>query len=309
MDQPPRIVVIGSSNTDLVVRTARLPGPGETVLGGNLQQFPGGKGANQAIAAARLGAEVCFVTCLGCDSYGDQAMANFQRAGLNTDFVVRAPESPSGVALITVDERGQNQIVVASGANACLLPEHIDAARPAIARAEALVLQLEIPLPTVQRAVAVANELGVPVILNPAPVPIGNLPVELLRACSFIVPNQREACALLGAELPEEYDGPVWARRLRELGPEVAIITLGPQGAVAASRDGVLLSPTRRVAAVDTTGAGDCFVGALACAFAEGMPIAAMLRFANAAAALAVTRHGAQDSLPTRAELQAQADA
>jgi len=303
---PPRakVVVIGSSNTDLVVRGSHLPTAGETVLGGDLRHFHGGKGANQAVAAARLGAEVTFMTCLGCDANGERTLADLARAGINTSLIQYTDQAPSGAALIMLDARGQNQIMVAPGANAHLLPEHLILARDTIAAADVLLLQLEIPLPTVMRAVAMAHDLGVPVMLNCAPVT--QLPSELLHGLGFLIPNESEARFLLGEAQhtpADEFDGPAAARRLRELGPEVVIVTLGARGAVAASREGVLLSPGRRVDAVDSTAAGDCFTGALACAFAEGQAVPAMLRFANAAAALSVTRHGAQDSMPTRAEL------
>jgi ribokinase len=298
----PRIVVVGSSNTDIVVRASRIPSPGETVLGHSHFVAAGGKGANQAVAAARLGAEVTLVARVGGDQFGDGALEGLRREGIRLDRVVRDPEAPSGIALIVVDERGENAIAVAPGANAQLDESDVDRAADAIADAAVLLLQLETPLPVVRHAARLGRKHGVPVVLNPAPAqPLGR---DLLRDVTVLTPNRREAELLSGAIIPDERAAVDAARLLRDLGPETVVITLGAEGAVVASGDTVERIPAVKVTPVDTTAAGDAFNGALAYALATGRDVAAAAELAVRAGALAATVPGAQPSLPTREALE-----
>lgn len=306
MADGPRLVVIGSANRDLVVRTERIPRPGETVLGGAFVMVPGGKGANQAVAAARLGARVQFVGRVGQDAFGDALLAGMTAAGIETQHALRDAEQPTGVALIGVDTEGQNAIIVAPGANHCVSVEDIDAARESIAAAEAVVIQLEIPQETVAHAVAVARSVGTRVLLNPAPVRHTNpLPDALLCQVDVLTPNEHEAASLLGRESAEGQDWEEVAVSLRAKGVNTVVITLGAEGCLLASAEGMQSVPALPVTPVDTTAAGDCFTGALAVALAEGQSLEAAAVFATRAAALSVTRLGAQPSLPTRAEVEA----
>lgn len=303
MTNGPRIVVIGSTNTDLVVGVRHIPAPGETVLGGALATVAGGKGANQAVAAARLGGAVTFVARLGEDAFGENAVAGFVQEGLDTRYVTATPGAASGVALIAVNEAtGENAIVVAPGANALLSPEDVDAAAPAFDAAQAVVVSLEIPLETAARAVEAADARRIPVILNPAPA--RPLPPDLLERITVLTPNEGEARRILNRD-EDDADAADLAAALLESGVGAAVMTLGAAGAVLATPDGVEHVPGFRVTAVDTVAAGDCFTGALAVEFAAGRSLRDAVRFANAAAALSVTRRGAQPALPTRAEVEA----
>ncbi len=303
MQHRAKVVVVGSSNTDMVVKTRRIPSPGETVLGGDFLMTAGGKGANQAVAAARLGAEVAFVARVGADIFGERAVENIAAAGVRTEHILRDESHPSGVALICVDERGQNSIVVAPGANGHLTPEDVEAARPAFAAADVVVIQFEVPLRTVAAAIGLAKALGKMAVVNPAPaLP---LPEGFLQGVDVLTPNEGEAAALLGQPLNEDFDGREAARALLEKGVGAAVVTLGPLGVAAATRERDFYAPPRTVKAVDTTAAGDCFTGALACALGEGMELGPAIHFANAAAALSITRMGAQPSMPSRQEVEA----
>jgi ribokinase len=297
------ILVVGSSNTDMVIRVPRIPKPGETVLGGEFTMAPGGKGANQAVAAARAGGHVTFVARVGDDVFGERALANFQADGIDTRFVFRTPGAPSGIALINVDGRGENSISVASGANALLSVADVEAAGPAFISADILLVQLESPLAVVEAAVRKAAEAGVPVVLNPAPAqPLGD---ALLSLVAVLTPNEHEAEFLTGIPVRDESGAREAAVRLRARGVVSVVITRGERGVYAASAEFEGLVPAFKVEAVDTTGAGDVFNGALAVALAEKTPLPEALRFAAAAAALSVTRPGAQPSAPTRAEIGA----
>ena len=298
---PPRIVVVGSSNTDLVVRAPALPAAGQTVLGTSFFRAAGGKGANQAVAAARLGARVTLVARVGRDEFGEAALSNLQREGIDTSFVVRDPEAPSGVALIVVSAQGENAIAVAPGANALLEQEDVDRAAEEIEAADILLLQLETPMPTVAHAVSRATDAGVPVILNPAPA--APVDVRVLRDVSVLTPNTGEAIALTGGRGSGVEAARLAARKLRAAGVRRVIVTLGPEGALLEEAEMSVVRRARSVAVVDTTAAGDAFNGALAVALAEGASLEAAAAFANRAAALSTTREGAQPSLPTRAEV------
>lgn len=299
----PRIVVVGSSNVDMVVKADEIPVGGQTVLGGDFVMVPGGKGANQAVCAAKLGAEVTLVARIGDDVFGQTSLANFDRVGVNTTYVTKDAGAPSGVALIVVDKRGENAIVVAPGANHRLSPSDVDAAKDVIAAADAVVLQLEIPAETVEHTVELAQSLGVSVVLNPAP--IRPLPLETLRKVGVLIPNQHEAAGLLGRpETAFDLDAEAAARRLREAGAKNVIITLGSRGAYVLSDEESGYIEPMRVTAVDTTAAGDAFTASVACAMAEGMGLLEAARFASRVAAIVVTRLGAQPSMPTRDEVE-----
>ena len=298
-----RIVVVGSSNTDMIVKLAHLPKPGETVSGGAFSTAAGGKGANQAVAAARAGAEVSLVARVGDDSFGEQAIAGFVGDGIDVSHVVRNPASPSGVALIFVDDGGENCIAVAPGANATLTPEDVDAASELITGADVLVMQLETPIESVEQAAALAREHGVRVILNPAPArPLSD---EILGNVSILTPNESEAELLTGIQVEDDESAAAAARALVARGVDTVILTLGSQGAFVFESDSGELVPSFEVQAVDTTAAGDVFNGSLAVGLSEGMPLGKAVRFANAAAALSVTKLGAQPSAPTRSEIEA----
>jgi len=303
--RPPRIVVVvGSSNTDMVVKSDRLPGPGETVTGGEFAMVPGGKGANQAVAAARLGADVTFVAKVGDDVFGRQAIEGYRRDGIRTDFIFHDPRHATGVALILVDKAGENLISVASGANHALTPADVDAAAEAIRAADLVMLQLEIPPQSVARAAAIAHQAGVPVMLDPAPAPDGPLEPALLSQITYLTPNEGEAARLTGVEV---VDGPSAGRAAEVLllaGARHVIITLGAKGAFIAGPQVTTLVPAPKVEAVDSTAAGDAFNGGLAVALAEGALIDEAVQRANLVAALSVTRLGAQTSLPTADELR-----
>lgn len=298
-----RIVVVGSTNIDLVVQAPRIPRPGETVLGGEFRTVDGGKGANQAVAAARLGAEVNLVARIGADAFGDRAQARFQEEGIRTEYLVREEEAPHGVALILVDQHGENAIAVAPGANARLSPDDVDAAEPTLAACDAVLLQLEVPLATVSRAVELARRHRRMVILNPAPYTA--VPPGLLAGVDYLTPNETEAEMLLGGGAAGLGGVAPTAQRLLELGVGCVVVTLGKEGVFVVRPGEQFHVPGRRVRAVDTTGAGDAFSGALAVSLAEGRPFREAVRFAICASALAVTRFGAQSSLPTRAEVEA----
>jgi ribokinase len=287
----------------MVVKSERIPRGGETVLGGEFVMVPGGKGANQAVCAAKLGADVKLVARIGGDVFGESSLANFRSVGVDTQYVITDSSAPSGVALITVDARGENAIVVAPGANNHLVPEDVDRASDAIRQADAVVLQLEIPAETVAHTIELAHRAGVRIVLNPAP--IRPMSRDLLRQVDVLVPNQHEAAELLGrAGEGESIDAPTAARELLAMGSGYVVITLGGRGAyVAAAGVNEFVDPMK-VTPVDTTAAGDAFTASLVCALAEGRGLLEAARFATRVAAIVVTRMGAQPSMPTRAEAE-----
>jgi len=295
------ITVIGSSNTDMVVKTAHLPVPGETVLGGRFFMNAGGKGANQAVAAARLGGRVYFVARTGNDIFGSQARQLFLDEKINIDFVAIDTANPSGIALIAVDDFAENLIVVAPGANGNLQKEDIEKAAATIRKSMIILLQLEIPLDTVIYASEMAYNAGTKVVLNPAPAM--KLPDELLKKLYLITPNETEAELLTGIHVHDEISAEQAAGILKNKGVQHVIITLGSKGAYYSSALDRMLIPAPRVTPVDTTAAGDVFNGALCVALAESMAMPAAIEFANRAAAVSVTRLGAQASAPFRREI------
>ncbi|MFC1726563.1 ribokinase [candidate division KSB1 bacterium] len=299
--EKPKIVVVGSSNTDMVIKMERLPGPGETVIGGDFILAAGGKGANQAVAAARLGGDVTLVARIGTDIFGKQAVQNFQKEGINTDYVIKDEANPSGAALIFVDRKGENSIAVASGSNCKLSKEDVEAAREIIVTAHVMILQLEIPVETVKYAARLASDAGVKVILNPAPA--GQLDEELLRLITVITPNESEIEFLTGIKVTEKTSAGQAAQVLKKKGVSNIIITMGAQGSFLLAEDQALLVPARKVEAVDTTAAGDAFNGALAYALGKRKPLVEAVQFANLTGSFSATKLGAQPSLPTLEEI------
>ena len=295
------IYVIGSSNTDMVVKTEKLPMPGETVIGGTFFMNPGGKGANQAVAAARLGGRVTFIARVGSDLFGSQALQQFQTENIDTRFVTQDPEYPSGVALIGVDRQGENTIIVAPGSNRQLNVKDVANAFESIAEKSIILIQLEIPQETVEFAILSGKKKNCDVILNPAPVqPVDN---SALRNLSIITPNETEAEMLTGIRITDLNTAEQAARQLHQAGVPNVIITLGSKGAFVSTGSNGKLVAAPKVTAVDTTAGGDCFNGALAVALAEGMKIEEAVGFACQAASLSVTRMGAQASMPYRKEV------
>jgi len=297
-----RIVVVGSSNTDMTIRLDRIPKPGETLLGGEFLMAAGGKGANQAVGAARSGGRVSLVARIGADIFGDQALAGLRRDRIDVAHVYRDLTATSGVALIFVGEHGENSIAVASGANARLSSADVARAGRLIASASVLLLQLEVPLASVRAAALLGRRSGARVILNPAPA--RQLPDGLLQQVSVLTPNETEAAMLTGINVRSDASAARAAGKLRARGVQTVIVTLGARGALLADTEGTCVVPGFNVQAVDTTGAGDIFNGALAVALGEAQPLPQAVRFANAAAALSVTRRGAQLSAPTRPQIE-----
>jgi len=295
------ILVVGSSNTDMIIKLARIPKPGETVIGGEFASAAGGKGANQAVGAARAGGRVTFIARVGDDIFGDKALAGLAAAGVNVEHVVRDRTSPSGVALIFVGQNGENSIAVASGANARLTPADLRKARSAFRQASVLLLQLETPLETVEAAADLAGASR-RVILNPAPA--RPLPDKLLRRVYLLTPNESEAELLTGIAVSNVDGAARAAEALLARGVQNVVVTMGARGALVAGKHLQQFIPAFKVKPVDTTAAGDIFNGAVALGLAEGTPLLAAARFATAAAAISVTRMGAQPSAPTRKEIE-----
>jgi ribokinase len=298
------ITVIGSLNLDVFIEVTRFPRPGETRQGTNLRYTPGGKGANQALAAARLGARVTMIGAVGDDAFGEKMVANLAAATVETSGIVRRAETASGTAWIIVDDTGQNQIIVAPGANDTLSANDVRRHEDLIRRSTAVIAQLETPLETVESAFALAHEAGALAVLNPAPV--RELKEELLHRCDWIIPNETEAEQLGGVEVRDLAGAAASAQSLQsKWGVPNIVITLGAAGAWVSSSSFTGHIPAPRVQAVDTVGAGDTFVGAFVTRLVEGAAVRDAARLACAAAALATTRRGAQAGIPTRAEAEA----
>lgn len=297
-----KIVVAGSSNTDMIIKADRIPRPGETILGGEFTIAAGGKGANQAVAAARAGGDVTFIACLGNDIFGKQALDNFRREKINVDYIKLVDYVSSGVALIFVDEKGENSIGVASGANSKLCPQDIDNAESAFKNAAALVVQLETPLETVKHAVMLAHKYKVPTILNPAPAQsLGN---DILEHVTIITPNETETELLTGIRVDSEDAARKAAHVLLSKGIETVLMTMGKEGSYLITEDTLRKVPSFKVKAVDTTAAGDVYNGTLAVALSKGMDLYDAAVYASAAAALSVTKLGAQPSAPYEEEIK-----
>jgi len=298
----PSILVVGSTNTDMVIKAAHIPEPGETILGGSFFMFQGGKGANQAVAARRLGGDVTFIAKTGNDIFGERSVQLFREEGINTAHMLVDNAEPSGVALITVDDKGENCIVVASGANAALTSSDLELSNALISQAGIILMQLEIPLDTVRYVAAVAAAYSRTVILNPAPACWLDPP--LLHNISIITPNKKEAEMLTGISIVDTESTAAAAQALRQMGVRTVIITLGSRGAYICSADIAELVPAPVVQAVDTTAAGDVFNGALAVALSEGQSLRDAVSFGCKAAAISVTRLGAQSAAPYRHEME-----
>ncbi|GAA4550652.1 ribokinase [Amycolatopsis samaneae] len=285
------VLIVGPANVDLVVPVERRPAGGETVLGGDTAVFPGGKGANTAVAAGRLGADVALLGAVGDDSYGTLLLDSLRAAGVSTELV-RTTDRPTGIAYITVTPDGENAILVSPGANSSLRPEDVDTVLDGV---KVLVVSLELPVPTVEYVVAAAAAKGVRVLLNLSPV--AEVSPATLAALDVLLVNEHEAAWLLDTEPGAD------PRRLLESGPRAAVVTLGAAGVVVVEGDGVTEVSSPKVEPVDTTGAGDAFAGALAASLAAGAGLVDAARRAVGVAAISVTRHGAQPSYPTAAEL------
>jgi ribokinase len=296
-----RIVVVGSSNTDMIIKSPRIPKPGETILGGEFQTAAGGKGANQAIAAARAGGDVAFVARIGDDMFGRRALEGFKNEGINCEYIKFDETDPSGVALIIVDDMGENSIAVASGANANLNEKDIFAVEHLIQKADILLMQLETPLSTIQYAAKIAFNANVTVLLNPAPAK--QLPFDLLKHVSILTPNEFEVESLTGIKVIDDVSAKSASITLSSMGPKVIAITLGSAGVYLHHKDFSGIIPGFKMKAIDTTAAGDVFNGVLAAVLLENSDIFKAVKFAQAAAAISVTRLGAQPSAPSKEEI------
>jgi len=298
-----RITVVGSLNMDLVVRTPRIPKPGETIIGRDFHTIPGGKGANQAVAAAKLGAQVTMVGRVGNDDFGRALLNNLRSVNINTDFVTIDPDAATGIALITVEDSGENNIVLASGSNMRLSVTDIEAAEEAIAQADVVLFQLESPVPTVEAGLKLAKKRGVATLLNPAPAqPLSD---ALLSCVDILVPNETETALLTGRPVATIAQIEEAAEHLRRTGVGTVIVTLGERGAFLCSAEGNAMFPAYPIEPVDTTAAGDAFVAGFAVAWADTGDLKAAIPWGNAAGALAAMKLGAQPSLPTRSEWEA----
>ena len=293
-----KLVVIGSSNMDLVVSTEHFPLPGQTVMGKKFMTNFGGKGANQAVAASLLGGDVTFICKVGNDNYGRGMIEKFQKDGIDTQYVTVTDLAATGIAVITVDANGENTIVVASGANGLLTSEDIRNAEPAISQADVLLMQLETPVEPLCTAAQMAHKKGKYVILNPAPAPKEPLPSDLLRHIDLIIPNETEATSITGVEISDLQSAERAMKALKELGAKDAMITLGEKGVLAHEDGKVKLFPACKVQAIDTTAAGDTFCGALSVAICQGLEMKKAIAFANKAAAYTVQHEGAQCAMP-----------
>jgi ribokinase len=292
------IIVIGSSNMDLVAKAPRIPVTGETLTGTDFFMVPGGKGANQAVAAAKLGAEVVFITKLGKDVFASELLENFKSVNINTQHIEQLDGVPSGIAVIAIDDKGQNMIIVVPGANGKLAPVDVDKAQSDIANAAVVVAQLEVPIETVEQAAKIANQNNIPFILDPAPAkPLSD---ELLSRVDILTPNETEAEALTGIKVTDEKSADMAADALLAKGVKTVIVTLGEKGLLLATQDSKEMIPNHKVNAVDSTAAGDAFTGSLAYGLARGNSIKDAAVYANAVAAVSVTRYGAQPSMPTQ---------
>ena len=296
------VLVVGSANMDLVVSAERFPAPGETVLGRHFDMFPGGKGANQAVACARLGGKTVFLGKMGQDNFKDMLIKSMGGNGVLLDHLLIDGENGTGTALITVDGKGENEIIVISGSNMCLNPEEVSVNASLFREARVVLTQLEIPMATVQKAAELAKENGDIFILNPAPANV--LPQDLLTLIDYLTPNETELELLSGKRVTDLRSAGKAAQILVEQGVKNVVVTLGEQGALLVNKDGAIHFPAKKVVAVDTTAAGDAFNGAMAFSLAQGRPIEKAIELANAVAGIAVTKLGAQASMPKLCDVE-----
>ncbi|MBQ8047822.1 MAG: ribokinase [Prevotella sp.] len=303
MERKKKIVVVGSFNTDLVISTDRHPRPGETLIGHGFMANFGGKGANQAVAAARLGGDVAFVACMGRDAYGQQGLEHLEKEGVDTTHITRSEQQPTGIAVITVDAKGENTIIVDSGANGLLSPEDIHQSADVFSQASIILMQLETPIPALTEAARLGKQHGALIVLNPAPAPKTPLPLELLQHVDLLIPNQTEAESISGIAVGDLSSAQSAIERLRTMGINNTIITMGSQGASLMEDGEIRLIASYPAHVVDTTAAGDTFCGALCTALSEGKTMAEAADFACKASSITVSRKGAQQSLPYRKEI------
>jgi ribokinase len=297
------ILVIGSLNMDLVVKTTRLPKPGETIQGEGLRRIPGGKGANQAVAAAKLGKDVHMVGRVGEDSFGQSLISGLSQHGVDTKNVIVDPDAPTGTAVILVDELGENCIVISSGSNGKVTKGDINNIADEIKRARVILLQFEIPIEAVEQAINIAHENGVYIILNPAPA--NEISQEIIGKVDLLVPNETEASLLTGIEVTDKETAAQAGGRLLAQGVKTVIITLGKEGAKMVTDEGVTHIAAHDVEAIDTTAAGDAFVGGLATALVDNLPLPEAVKYGCSTGTLATTKLGAQTSLPDKEEVDA----
>lgn len=297
------MIVVGSSNTDMVIRVDHIPAPGETIIGHDFMINQGGKGANQAVAISRLGGLVAFVARVGNDGFGKQALTQLANEGIDISHVLTTDDVPTGVALISVDNNGENSIIVESGANAMLSEEDMVGARDLITQADTVLMQLETPIPTLIKAARLAREAGARVVLNPAPFPVEGLPAELLSNVDIVTPNETEASMMSGVHVKDEESAFQAILEIQKLGIGKVVLTAGSHGAYTTIDNKMVCVPTFPVKAVDTTAAGDTFNGAICVALSDGLSLSDAIRFANHAASISVTRMGAWRSIPRREDL------
>ena len=296
-----KLTVVGSSNTDMVIKTPRFPQPGETIIGGDFFMFPGGKGGNQAVAAARMGGEVSFICCLGGDVFGNQALEGYQQEGIDTSGIIQLDDKPSGVALITVNAEGENEIVVASGANNSLSPKHIKENISKIKNTGLVLTQLETPVEVIAELASLCRNSTIPLIINPAPAQ--SLAADILDGLYLITPNETETQILTGVKVEDLDSAREAGAEMLNKGVQNLIITMGKRGAFFMNREEEFAVSPPKVVAVDTTAAGDVFNGALAVCLAEQMTWRDSIEMASKAAAISVTRMGAQASAPYKKEV------
>jgi len=299
----PRVVVLGATNSDYLMKGPRFPRPGETVQGTEFLAAPGGKGANQAVAAARLGAQAALISCVGRDARGAELVTGLRTEGVNTEFVFTTEAEPTGAALVLIDPSGEKMILATPGANHALTPAHVEEAAPLISSAAVFLTQFEAPLETVLAAMRLARRAGVKVVLDPAPA-LSDVPEELFRLIDAVRPNSQEAEALTGVKVTDRASAAKSACLLQQRGPRIAAVQAGPEGNVLVWDEREIWLPKIPVPAVDATGAGDAFAAALAVALAEGQPPETAGLFCSAAAALTTTKLGAQPALPRRDEVE-----
>lgn len=297
-----KILIVGSLNMDMVLEIEEMPKTGETILGKKLSYSAGGKGANQAYAAGRLGGDVTMLGCTGDDAFGEQLRLSLQSAGVHTEHIFKDSKNPTGTAVICVNEKGDNSIIVAAGANSACDLTLIESSKKLFSQNDYAVFQLETPVKAVYRAIETAKEFGCTIVLNPAPAP-DFIPDEVLSCLDYITPNETELLKLTGQSENTIENMIKGAYMLMDKGVKNVIVTLGAKGVLLVNDQNEAIYPTRKVEAVDTTAAGDCFNGAFVTGLAEGMPLESAIRFANTASSIAVTRKGAQASIPSREEV------